>query len=159
MLRSGNNVNVGDKVPLFELPDQKGEVFRAADALGKGPLVVFFYPKDETPVCTLEACSFRDAHADFVAEGATVVGISSDDVASHKRFAARYGLTYPILADVDGVVRRLFGVPRGMFGFSDGRVTYVIDREGVVRHRFASTLQSSAHMREALDTVRTLKRA
>ncbi len=154
--RAKQSVDVGDPAPKFELPDQKGEVFRLEEALTRGPVVVFFYPKDETPVCTLEACSFRDAHEDFVGLGATVVGISSDDVASHKRFAARYGLTYPILADVDGVIRRQFGVPRGMFGFSDGRVTYVLDREGVVRHRFAATLKSSEHMTEALRTVRAL---
>ena len=152
-------MNVGDRAPVFELPDQKGETFRMAEALARGPAVVFFYPKDETPVCTAEACSFRDAHEDFVGLGATVVGISSDDVASHKRFAARHGLTYPILADVDGDVRRLFGVPRGMFGFSEGRVTYVIDQAGVVRHRFAATLKSSDHMREALRTVRALTSA
>lgn len=159
MLRRDHGIDVGDPVPRFELPDQQGNTFRVEDVIGQRALVVFFYPKDETAVCTAEACSFRDAHEDFVAAGAQVVGISSDDVASHKRFAARYGLRYPILADVGGAVRRLFGVPRGLFGFSDGRVTYVIDREGVVRHRFASTLQASAHMRQALDTVRALSAA
>lgn len=152
-------VEIGDKVPDFELPDQRGETFKLSTALGRGAVVVFFYPKDETPVCTEEACSFRDAHEDFVALGATVVGISSDDVASHKRFAARYGLNYPILADADGRVRRLFGVPRGLFGFSEGRVTYVLDASGVVRHRFAATLKASAHMREALEMARELRRA
>lgn len=154
--RARQAVNVGDRAPSFELPDQAGETFRLADALARGPVVVFFYPKDDTPVCTLEACSFRDAHEDFLGLGATVVGISSDSVASHQRFAARYGLKYPILADVDGLVRRTFGVPRGMFGFSEGRVTYVIDREGVVRLRFAATLKSSDHMTEALRILRSL---
>lgn len=152
-------VELGDKAPDFELPDQHGARFHLADALGRGAVVVFFYPKDETPVCTAEACSFRDAHEDFVAAGATVVGISSDDVASHKRFSARHRLTYPILADTDGQVRRLFGVPRGMFGLSDGRVTYVLDAEGVVRHRFAATLKAAEHMREALGIVRALRKA
>lgn len=153
-----DEVMVGDKAPPFELPDQKGDVFRLEDALSRGPLVVFFYPKDETPVCTAEACSFRDAHEDFVAAGASIVGISSDGVESHKRFAARNGLKYPILADAHGAVRKRFGVPRGLLGLSDGRVTYVIDRHGVVRLRHAAMLQSSAHMREALEMVRRLER-
>lgn len=152
-----DEIREGDKAPSFELPDQTGKTFRLDDALGKGPLVVFFYPKDETPVCTAEACSFRDAHQDFVAAGAAVVGISSDGVESHKRFAARNGLTYPILADVNGEVRKRFGVPRGLLGLSDGRVTYVIDRHGVVRLRHAAMLQSSKHMRESLDMVRALQ--
>lgn len=156
MLRSGTSVGVGDRLPEFVLRDQHGADFRTADALAKGPLVVFFYPKDDTPMCTAEACSFRDRHGDFVAAGATVVGISSDGVESHRRFASRYGLNYPILADTDGAVRRRFGVPRGLFGLTEGRVTYVADRDGVVRHRFDATLKGAAHMHEALDTVRAL---
>ena len=154
--RSKPSIQVGDLAPDFTLPDQRGERFTLSEALARGPVVVFFYQKDETAVCTLEACSFRDAHEDFVAQGATVVGISSDGVESHRRFSSRHGLNYPILADVDGVVRRSFGVPRGLFGFSDGRVTYVIDRGGAVRMRFAGTLKSSEHMLEALAMVRRL---
>lgn len=149
----------GDPIPRFELPDQDGAIFRVDDALEKGPLVVFFYPKDETAGCTAEACSFRDAHESFVAAGATVVGISSDDVTSHKRFASRHNLPYRILADVGGEVRRRFGVPRGLFGLIDGRVTYVADQQGVVRNVFEGTLQTSAHMREALTTVKLLSAA
>jgi len=144
-------------VPSFTRPDQDGKPFKLDDALAKGPVVLFFYPKDGTPACTAEACSFRDASAEFLAAGATVAGVSSDDVASHRRFANQHSLTYPLLADVGGALRKQLGVPRGMLGFVDGRVTYVIDASGVLRHRFDAMLRSSKHVEEALETLRSLK--
>jgi peroxiredoxin Q/BCP len=149
-------MRVGDRVPSFELPDQTGALVRFADELGKGPVVLFFYPKDETPVCTAEACSFRDANDEFVAAGAVVLGISSDSVASHKRFADKHKLTYRLLADVGGVVRKQLQVPRGMLGLSEGRVTYILDSAGVVQHLHAATLQAQAHVDEALAVVKRL---
>jgi peroxiredoxin Q/BCP len=149
-------MRVGDRVPSFELPDQTGAVVRFDNELGKGPVVLFFYPKDETPTCTAEACSFRDANDEFVAAGAVVLGISSDGVESHKRFADKHKLTYRLLADVGGVVRKRLGVPRGMLGLMDGRVTYVLDRAGVVQHLHAATLQSQAHVDEAMAVVKRL---
>ena len=150
-------LKVGDKVASFELPDQDGKLFRLDDALGQGPLVLFFYPKDETPVCTAEACSFRDANVDFVNAGATVVGISSDDVDSHKRFADKHKLNYRLLADVGGKVRAALGVPRAFFGLSDGRVTYVVDKGGVVRLAHEATLQAQVHVDQAIAVIQKLK--
>ncbi|HVJ90502.1 MAG TPA: peroxiredoxin [Labilithrix sp.] len=149
-------IDVGDKVPSFTLPDQDGKPFRLEDVLAKGPLVLFFYPKDGTPVCTAEACSFRDASGDFLSAGAVVAGVSSDDVASHRRFADQNKLDYPLLSDVGGALRKKLGVPRSMFGLAEGRVTYVIDRDGILRHRFESMLGASKHVNEALATVRSL---
>lgn len=149
-------VAVGDRAPAFELPDQDGRPFRLADALGHGPVVVFFYPKDETTGCTREACAFRDEHEDFVAAGATVIGISSDDVASHARFAGKHHLPYRLLADEGGRVRTAFGVPRWGFGLVDGRVTYVLDAGGVVRHRHDAMLAATGHVDAALAVVRRL---
>jgi peroxiredoxin Q/BCP len=149
-------MRVGDRVPLFELQDHTGALVRLSDELGKGPVVLFFYPKDETAVCTAEACAFRDANDDFVAAGAVVFGISSDDVASHKRFAAKHTLTYRLLADVGGVVRKRLEVPRGMLGLSDGRVTYVLDNTGVVVHMHQATLAAQAHVDEAMAVVKRL---
>lgn len=150
-------ISVGEKVPSFELPDQDGAPFRLDEALQRGPVVLFFYPKDGTPGCTAEACSFRDAASEFQEAGAVIAGVSSDSVASHKRFAEEHGLRYPLLADASGELRKKLGVPRSMLGLFDGRVTYVIDREGILRHRFESMLGAAKHVSEALATVRSLK--
>ncbi len=149
-------MKVGQRVPSFELLDQNGQAFKLDDALGQGALVLFFYPKDETPVCTAEACSFRDANDDFVKAGATVFGISSDDVASHKRFADRHRLNYRLLADVGGKVRERLSVPRSFLGLKDGRVTYVVDKGGVVRLVHEAALSAQAHVDEAIQMIRSL---
>ncbi len=149
-------MKIGDRIPSFELQDQNGRLVRFDDVRGKGPIVLFFYPKDETPVCTAEACSFRDNYADFAAVGAVVIGVSSDDVASHKRFADRHQLPYTLLADVGGEVRTRLGVPKGMFGLMDGRVTYILDSDGVVVHVHHAALQAQAHVTRAMATVKRL---
>jgi len=149
-------VGIGDRFPSFTLPDQNGTAFILDEVLGKGAVVLFFYPKDGTPGCTREACSFRDASAEFLEAGALVAGISSDDSASHQRFAARHGLDYPLLEDAGGLLRKKVGVRRSMFGLADGRVTYVLDSNGVVRHVYDSLLGVNQHVEEALVTVRGL---
>jgi peroxiredoxin Q/BCP len=146
----------GDRAPSFTLPNQHGVTFSLDEMLGKGPIVFFFYPKDETAVCTAEACAFRDATADFVAAGASIVGISSDDVASHKRFADKHGLSYPLLADVGGKLREAWGIKKAFFGLSDSRVTVVLDKDGIVRHQYEAMLQANGHVEAALKTVRAL---
>lgn len=154
-----SEIQVGDRVPSFTLPDQDGNPFRLEDALAKGPLVLFFYPKDDSPVCTREACSFRDASGDFLAAGAVVAGVSTGDSASHRRFADKHNLPFPLLADEGGALRRKLGMPRKMLGMLESRVTYVIDREGILRHRFEAMLSAGKHVDEALATVRALKGA
>lgn len=152
---SGNTegqLKVGDKVPAFQLQDQNGQTFLLEEELGKGPLVIYFYPKDETPGCTKEACSFRDSFTAFSDLGAKVIGISSDDVASHKQFADKYRLPFTLLADEGGQVRKLFGVPKSL-GMT-GRVTYVINKEGKVIHIFNSQLQATKHVTEALEAIK-----
>lgn len=148
---------VGDRVPSFELSDQAGHKVRLEDLLGKGPIVFFFYPADETPTCTREACHFRDAHADLQRAGATVFGVSGDSVESHARFAQRHQLPYGLLADVGDRVRNdVFGVPRGLLGLRPGRATYVLDKEGVIRHRYQAHLDAQGHVDEAIATVKKL---
>jgi thioredoxin-dependent peroxiredoxin len=155
----GKPLDVGDRVPSFSLADQDGASFQLEQALGRGPLVFFFYPKDETPTCTREACSFRDAHADLHAGGAQVFGISSDSEASHKSFATHHRLPYRLLADEGGHVRdEVFGVPRGLLGLRPGRATYVVDAEGIVRHRFQKHLAAQEHVDEALAVVKKLRK-
>jgi len=149
-------IQVGDRFPSFTLSDQNNRPFVLDEALGKGAVVLFFYPKDDTAGCTQEVCSFRDANAELSEAGALVAGISSDDTESHRRFASKHGLPYPLLADVGGKVRRLVGVPRAMFGLVEGRVTYVLDREGIVRHCFDSMIGANKHVVEALKTVKAL---
>lgn len=146
-------VRVGDRAPDFTLDNQDGQPVTPG-RLGR-PVVLYFYPKDETPGCTAEACSFRDTFADLRAAGADVFGISSDSVASHSQFATRHGLPFTLLSDPGGRVRSLFGVPRS-FGLLPGRVTYVLDADGVVRGIFASQLAAARHASEALRILREL---
>jgi peroxiredoxin Q/BCP len=147
---------IGGKAPDFELLDQSGNTFRLASALEKGPVVVYFYPKDFTGGCTAEACSFRDLNPEFAAAGAQVVGISRDPVESHRRFADAHRLPFTLLSDAQGAVSTAFGVEKVMFGLIDGRVTFVLDRAGVVRHRFEGLLRATKHVDEALRLVRQL---
>jgi peroxiredoxin Q/BCP len=148
-------IGVGDRAPDFDLPLAGGARIRLADVLAVGPLVLFFYPKDETPGCTAEACSFRDAYAAFTDSGAQVVGISSDSPESHAAFAARHGLPYPLASDPGGLARKAYGVPKAL-GLLPGRVTYVIDRAGVVRSVYNSMFAPEKHVTAALDVLKTL---
>jgi thioredoxin-dependent peroxiredoxin len=153
---SPGRIGVGERFPEFTLPDQAGKPFVLSEALRNGAVVLFFYPKDGTAGCTQEVCSFRDASDDFRAAGAIVAGISSDDTVSHERFAAQHRLGYPLLSDAGGILRKKVGVPRAMFGLVEGRVTYVLDRTGTVRHCFDSMVGAKKHVVEALTTLRAL---
>ena len=144
----------GDRAPLISLPDGEG-IERRSDALAGKPLVLFFYPKDDTPGCTAEACAFRDSFADLQDLGAEVWGVSGDDAASHQRFALRHRLPFPLLVDSGNSLRKAFGVP-SVLGLLPGRVTYVIDGEGVIRHVFNNLLDGPAHRREAIEALRRL---
>ncbi len=121
-------LNVGDRAPLIDVLDQNGQQ-RRSDQLEGQALVLFFYPKDDTPGCTMEACAFRDSAAELQALGAVVWGVSGDDAASHQRFASRHNLPYPLLVDRGNGLRKSFGVP-SVLGLLPGRVTYVIDGQG-----------------------------
>jgi peroxiredoxin Q/BCP len=152
----GKELGVGDRMPAFSLPDQGGQLVRSDQLLGRGPLVVYFYPRDDSPVCTAEACAFRDHHDVFREAGAQVIGISDDGTDRHARFAGRHGLPFALLSDHDSQVRRQFGVRRTL-GLLPGRVTFVVDRDGIIRHKFSSQLMVSKHVTEALDIVKRLQ--
>lgn len=145
----------GDPAPLIALADQNG-IERRSDALAGKALVLFFYPKDDTPGCTIEACAFRDSYSDLQALGAEVWGVSGDDAASHQRFASRHALPYPLLVDRGNRLRQAFGVP-AVLGLLPGRVTYVIDGQGVIRHIFNNLLDGAAHRREAIEALQRLQ--
>lgn len=148
-----SKVREGDAAPDVTGRAADGREVRLADLRGRW-VVVYFYPADDTPGCTAEACSFRDAYEDFTDAGAEVIGVSGDSAESHERFAAKHELPFTLLADTDGELRRAFGVGRSL-GIMPGRVTYVIDPEGVVRSVFASQLRASRHQAEALDAIRS----
>jgi len=149
------SVQVGDYAPDFTLTSQSGQQVSLAGFRGSKAVVLFFYPKDGTAFCTKEACSFRDAYEEFVQAGAVVIGVSSDSAESHQAFASGHRLPFALLADTDGCVRKAFGVP-SMLGILPGRVTYVIDKEGIVRHVFSSQFAADRHVAEALAVVRRL---
>ena len=147
-------LSVGDRAPLVALRDADG-VERRSDQLAGQALVLFFYPKDDTPGCTMEACAFRDSYADLQALGAEVWGVSGDDASSHQRFAGKHQLPYPLLVDSGNQLRRAFGVP-AVLGLLPGRVTYVMDGQGVIRHVFNNLLDGPAHRREAIEALQGL---
>src|SRR5215470_14194665 len=149
-------INVGDAAPEFELPDAAGKRVRLSDFRGRKSVVLYFYPKDDTPGCTKEACSFRDNYEAFKDAGAEVIGVSSDNEASHQKFATKYQLPFTLVADSGGGVRKRYGVPATLPGILPGRMTFVIDRDGVVRHVFNSQLQATKHVDEALGVLKRL---
>ena len=150
-------IEVGDKAPVFKLYSQEGNETDIGEILGNRPLVLFFYPKNNTTVCTKEACEFRNSYKELAKiNGAEVIGISSDSTESHKNFASEHNLPYTLLSDPDGAVRKLYGVPKTL-GLLPGRVTYVIDRSGIVRSIFSSQLDYRGHVEEALTTLRAIE--
>src|SRR5205807_3864105 len=147
-------VQVGDRAPDFTLPAQSSAPVSLGDLLRKTDIVLYFYPKDHTAVCSAEACAFRERYETFKTMGAEVIGISSDSVESHRQFAAVHRLPFMLLSDVDGLIRKRYGVPTA-FGLP-GRVTYVIDRQGVVRRIFFSQYTSKKHVDVAIETLQSL---
>ncbi len=151
-------IRVGDPAPDFTLDTQAGTPVTLSSYQGSKVVVLFFYPRDDSPGCTREACSFRDSFSDFVDAGAEVIGVSSDSVASHGRFADKHRLPFQLAADPDGKVRAAYGV-QATLGILPGRVTFVIGADGVVRHVFSSQMQVGKHVEQALAVVRELATA
>jgi peroxiredoxin Q/BCP len=148
-------VNVGDKAPDFTLDSQTGENVTLSDFFGKKNVVLYFYPKDETPGCTREACTFRDSYELFTDLGAEVIGVSADTVESHKAFAEHHNLPFTLLSDLDNNVRKLYGATSTL-SFIPGRVTFIIDKKGVIRHVFSSQLQPEKHIEEAKEVLKRI---
>lgn len=147
----------GDPLPSFSLVDQNGKEWKTKDHLGKGPLVIYFYPKDDTPGCTAEACSFRDEFEVFEEMGAQVVGISADSPESHLNFAKKHRLPFTLLSDEQKKVRQQFGVKGDLFGLLPGRETFVFSKEGKLIHRFNSQLNAKKHVSEAKKIIQRVK--
>ena len=154
--RNRGSIQVGDPAPDFTLPDQAERLIHFADLLDKGPVVLFFYPKDYSAGCTAEACAFRDSYESFEEAGATVIGISADSAASHQGFASRYRLPFILLSDSEGSVQQLYGVEK-TFGLIRARITFIVDNQGIVRHIFSSQLNIDKHITDALEIVLLLQ--
>ena len=154
-MRSEKKLKIGDQAPQFTLPDQNGKMVDLNSFIGKTKLVVYFYPKDESFGCTKEACSFRDSYEDFKEASAEVIGISSDDEASHRGFAANHKLPFILLSDRDKKVAGLYGVGKTL-GILPGRVTFVIDKQGIIRGIYSSQINFQKHVQEALEVLRRI---
>lgn len=148
-----NKVQVGDRIPEFKLMDQNGDEFNSSQFMGNTAMVIYFYPKDDTPGCTKEACKFRDSYEEFTDKNVKVVGISADNIQSHKDFAAKYNLPFTLLSDTENEIRKLFGVKANMFGMIPGRVTYIVDKQGNVISIYESALNAEKHIDKALEAL------
>lgn len=147
-------IDVGQMAPDFTLPKSDGTKVTLSNFRGNKKVVVYFYPKDDTPGCTAQACSFRDNYEDFIEAGAEVIGISSDSENSHTGFADKHRLPFILLADKGGKVRKQYGA-FDMFGLIPGRVTFVIDLDGKVIMKFDSQLSPKKHIDKALELLRS----
>lgn len=150
-----NPIKVGDALPAFTLLDQNNTPISTTDFKGQ-PLVIFFYPKDHTPGCTAQACDFRNYETEFQVVGAQVIGINEASVDSHKGFADKYNLKYPILSDPGHKVRKSFGAPGLLFNTVANRITYVTDENHQVVYIFKSLLRATDHVEESLAYLKSL---
>lgn len=151
-------LQIGDQAPDFSLKTTTGDTFRLSEQHGRRSIVLYFYPKDDTPGCTAEACSFRDQYEEFQDLGAEVVGISSDSEASHQKFTQKHRLPFPLLADAGGQVRKLYEVPRALLGLLPGRVTFVIDKAGTIQYIFNSMNRATDHVAQAKEVLLRLEK-
>lgn len=150
-------MKIGDQIPDLTLLDSAKKEISLKGL--KGPLVVYFYPKDETPGCTREACEFRDRYEEFLAFGAQVVGISADSADSHQKFARNHQLPFLLLSDSHGKAERAFGVKRNLLGLLPGRATYIFDESLRLVYVFESQMRFTQHVTEAIATIRKVKTA
>ena len=152
---AASNVRIGERAPDFALPVHTGGWLRLWDMIGRKAVVLYFYPSDGTPGCILEARAFRDRYNEFTALDGEIVGVSGDSLQSHRRFADRMHLPFPLLSDEAGTARRIYRVEKTL-GFIPGRATFVIDKTGIVRHIYVSQFAPARHVDEALDALRRL---
>lgn len=151
-------MKAGDRAPDFTKTTYDGKSIQLSKLTAEKVVVLFFYPRDFSPICTAQACAFRDAFQDFTDAGATVVGVSSDDETSHDKFSKEHRLPFPLVSDADGKLREAFGVPKALF-IMPGRTTYVIDRQGIVRDVFTAHLAGGDHVKQALAIVKGLAKS
>ena len=151
-------LKVGDKAPDFVLKNQEGASVSLQHLISQKNIVLYFYPKNETPGCVKEACSFRDQYEDFLEAGAEVVGVSSDSVDSHQKFISNRNLPFILLSDPGGKVADAYGCKKSLFGLIPARVTFIIDQQGIIRNSFESQFNIDRHVKEALEVIKSLSR-
>lgn len=150
-------VRVGEPAPEFTLQSQDGKTFNLRDIVGSRNIILYFYPRDDTPGCTTEASAFRDHYGTIRnSYDAEIIGVSSDSVDSHKNFASRCELPFTLLSDEGGCVRRTYGVSSTL-GIIPGRVTYIIDKKGIVRCIFSSQFGPRKHVEKAIEALNILR--
>ena len=149
-----DKISVGDIAPDFTLKDSANNDVNLKEILKEKSVVLYFYPKDNTPGCTAQACSFRDSYEDFKKAGAEVIGVSSDTEDSHEKFIQKNKLPFILLSDKNGELRKSYGVKTDLFGIIPGRVTYVIDKNSVVRYMFSSQMQTGKHIEKSLEIIK-----
>ena len=152
-----DKIKIGSSIPSFTLSDQNGDIFDINSVIGKKNLVIYFYPKDDSPGCTAQACSFRDQFEVFGEADAAIIGISGQSVASHKEFAEKHRLSFTLLSDEGDKLRKQFGVPTNLLGILPGRVTYIADKSGKVIYIFNSQMQATRHVDEALRILKEIE--
>ena len=146
----------GTAAPDFEGTLDDGSTFRLADYKGRKNVVLYFYPKDFTPGCTREACSFRDESETLEGHDAVVVGVSTDTAESHKSFKEQHKLPFPLVADPDKRIIKLYEA-QGLLGMITARVTYVIDKEGTIRRAFRHDLNIGKHLKDTLSALEAVE--
>ena len=143
---------VDTKFPEFNLYDEKRKFITEEDINGKWS-VIFFYPKDESPGCTLQSCSFRDKYEEFNTLGVQIFGVSSDSVSSHKKFKEKHNLQYSLLSDKGGILAENLGLKKNL-GFLPARVTLIVNPEGIIIYAHTSQLGITGHVRKALNEIK-----
>lgn len=150
-------LGVGDKAPDFEAPCGDGRHLRLRDFRGRRHVILYFFPKDFTPGCTKEACSFRDHRSEVAGLDAEIVGVSLDSVDKHASFADKYKLPYPLVSDQEGLIAKKYGVARLGGWLPTKRVTFVIDKDGVIQHVIQAELSIDIHIDEAIEVLKKLQ--
>ena len=148
----------GDTAPLIQGKDQDGKTFKLADVIGKQVVLLYFYPKDDTPGCTTQACGLRDRMADLKKDNVQVVGVSFDNADSHKKFIAKHNLNFPLLADTDGKIADAYGVRRQEGKNMARRASFLIGKDGKIVH-VTDTPKAETHLAEMKDAVEKLKKS
>src|SRR5882672_10821038 len=153
-------LRIGSAAPAFDVTSSDGRHLRLEDFRGKKQVVLYFYPRDNTPVCTAEACGFRDMYEELVAADTEVIGVSVDDDASHGRFASQHKVPFPLIADPERKIVKPYlaegGIAARLMGGAK-RVTYVIDRQGRIAAVFDSAIFAKQHLNGVKDAILRLR--
>ena len=145
------NVDIGDVFPDFILNDENGDEFDLKRDFTNSYLVLYFYPKDETPGCTKQACYFKDNYDDFKEIDCEIIGISSDNETSHRSFKTNYNLPFKLLCDQDSKLRKEIQLPKDFFGLSPGRITFLLNSKNEILFIHRSSLKMKSHIKKVLD--------